>query len=319
MKIVILDGNALSPGDISWDGFRRFGEIEVYPRTAQEEAAERIGSAEAVIINKIKITEELLERCPSVKYVGVLATGYNVVDTAAAARHGVTVTNVPDYSTAAVSQHVFSLILEFTNSVQKHSDSVHNGDWVRCPDFCYWKYPLMELQGKTFGIFGFGNIGRSVARIAAAFGMNAICHTRDPKKITGSELPVESVSLEALFARSDVLTLHAPLTEETRYIINDSALAKMKPAAILINTARGPLVDEAAVRKALDSKKLAGYGCDVLSAEPMRSDNPLLNAPNCLITPHIAWAPLETRQRLMDIAVENLAAFIRGEPQNTVS
>lgn len=314
MKIVILDGNALNPGDLSWKPLEKYGNVTIYPRTSTSQVIERIGSSDAVLLNKINITEDILTACPSLKYIGVQATGYNVIDLDSCRKHNVTVTNVPSYSTDAVAQMVFSYITEFSNHVQVHSNSVHSGDWIKCPDFCYWKVPLFELAGKTLGIFGYGHIGRKVAQIAKAYSMNVIVHTRTPN----SEIE-NPVSLEELFKKSDFLTLHAPLTEQTKEIINSKTLSLMKKSSYLINTARGGLVNENDVKAALVNKTIAGYAADVLTNEPMKSDCPLYKAPNCLITPHISWAAVETRQRLLNIVVENLAHFVAGTPQNVVS
>ena len=314
MKITILDGNALNPGDLSWDALKAFGSVSVYPRTAPEDVIARIGDSDAILLNKIAITEEVLAACPKLRYIGVQATGYNVIDIEACRRHHVTVTNVPAYSTAGVAQLVFAFICEFACHVQLHSDSVMAGDWTRAPDFCYWKVPLVELEGKTLGIFGYGNIGSRVARIAQAFGMQVQVCTRTPK----AEI-AHPVDFETLLKTSDFISLHTPLTPQTKGIIGSSSLALMKKTAYLINTARGALVDEVAVRKALDSGSIAGYACDVVEEEPMLPSNPLLGAPNCIITPHIAWAATETRNRLLGVVTENLRAYFSGTPQNVVS
>ncbi|MDE6704364.1 MAG: D-2-hydroxyacid dehydrogenase [Treponemataceae bacterium] len=316
MKITVLDGHAANPGDVSWDAIRALGDVTVYDRTPREKIIERIADSDSILLNKIPITRDIVAHCPSLRYIGVLATGYNVVDTAACREKGIIVTNIPAYSTKAVAQHVFAFLLEFTNRVAAHSASVHDGDWTNCPDFCYWLFPLTELRGKTIGIFGFGTIGRKVAEIAHAFGMNVIVRTHSERSYTGGE---KSVSTEELFKQSDVVTLHTPLTAETENLVNKTTLALMKPTAYLINTARGGLVDERAVRDALDAQQIAGYATDVARDEPMSADCPLRNAPNCLITPHIAWAPRETRERLLAVAAENIAAFLRGTPQNVVS
>lgn len=314
MKIVILDGNALNPGDLSWKPLEQFGTVTVYPRTSPEDVAVRIGDSDAILLNKINITEEILELCPNLKYIGVQATGYNVIDLDACRRHNVTVTNVPSYSTAGVAQLVFAFISEFACHVKLHSDTVMNGEWTKAKDFCYWKTPLMETDGKTIGIFGYGSIGSRVAKIAEAYGMNVQVCTRTPKPEIKNP-----VDFETLLKTSDIVTLHAPLTPQTKEIINEKTLSLMKKNAILINTARGALVDEHAVRKALDERAISGYAADVVTTEPMTTDNPLLNAPNCLITPHIAWAAVETRQRLLSVVINNLKAFIDGNPQNVVS
>ena len=322
MNIVILDGHALNPGDLSYDVFKEFGLLAYYDRTPPELVVERIKDAEIVFLNKVAITKEILAQCPKLKYIGVFATGYNVIDTAAAREAGVTVTNIPAYSTMAVAQATFALLLELTNGVHEHNQSVQSGGWIKSPDFCYWTHPLTELLGKTFGIIGFGSIGQAVAKIAFALGMKVVAYSRTAKKIedfSKENFTVESVSLDELLKKSDVVSLHCPLTNDNKGMINQEALAKMKDGAILLNTARGPLVDEAAVRAALESKKLFGYGADVLSQEPMSAACPLLGAPNCVITPHVAWAAKETRVRLLDIAVDNLRKFLAGTPVNVVN
>lgn len=313
-KLTILDGHAVNPGDLPWTFLDGLVDYKVYERTAPEEVIERIGDSDAIFLNKIQITKEIFEACPNLKYIGVLATGYNVIDLEAARAHGVTVTNIPAYSTESVAQHVFSFILYFTNQVAQHSASVMAGDWVKCPDFCYWNGSLTELKGKTLGIFGYGNIGSRVAAIAQAFGMKLICCTRTPKE----GMP-EAVSFEDLLKRSDFLTLHAPLTDKTKNIINKESLSLMKKTAYLINTARGGFVVEKDLADYLNADSLAGYATDVLLQEPMDADCPLLKAKNCVITPHIAWAPLETRKRLQGIAEENLKAWLSGKPINVVN
>ena len=314
MKITILDGHAVNPGDLSWGRFSELAEVTVYERTPSELVINRIGASDAIFLNKINITEDILSACPNLKYIGVLATGYNVIDLDAARAHGVTVTNIPAYSTESVAQHVFSFILYFTNQVAQHSSAVMSGDWVKCRDFCFWNGSLSELAGKTLGIFGYGNIGKRVAEIAKAFGMNIICCTRTPKE----GMP-EAVSFEDLLKRSDFLTLHAPLTEQTKNIINKESLALMKKSAYLINTARGGFVVEQDLADCLNNDGLSGYAADVLLQEPMAEDCTLLKAKNCVITPHIAWAPRETRKRLQGIAEENLKAWLNGNPINVVS
>lgn len=314
MKITVLDGNALNPGDLSWSPLEKFGQVAVFPRTEASLVAERIGDSDAILLNKINITEEILDKCPKLKYIGVQATGYNVIDLEACKRHNITVTNVPSYSTAGVAQLVFAFISEFACHTQFHSDSVMSGEWTNCPDFCYWKVPLIELEGKTLGIFGYGSIGSRVARIAEAYGMKVIVCTRTPKPEIKNP-----VDISTLFNESDFISLHAPLTEKTRNVVNKTTLSLMKKTAFLINTARGPLVNEKDVREFLDNGRIAGYAADVVSEEPMKKDNPLLGAKNCIITPHIAWAATETRQRLLNIVIENLKCFIMGKPQNVVS
>ncbi len=313
MKITILDGNALNPGDLSWEKLQEIAQLSVYPRSAPDQIIERIGDSDMILLNKINITEEILQACPNLKYIGVQATGYNVIDLEACKRHGVTVTNVPSYSTAGVAQLVFAYISEFADNAKMHSDSVMAGDWCKAQDFCYWKKPLIELEGKTLGIFGYGNIGSRVAQIGKAYGMKVITCTRTSKPEI--ENPVD---FETLLKESDFLTLHSPLTEQTKGIINSTTLSQMKRTAFLINTARGLLVNESDVRQALDNEVIAGYACDVVSNEPMDPSNPLLGAKNCIITPHIAWAATETRQRLLNVVVENVKAYLAGNPQNVI-
>ncbi len=314
IKLTILDGHAVNPGDLPWNFLDSIVDYKVYERTSSEEVIEHIGQSDAVFLNKIQITKEIFEACPKLKYIGVLATGYNVIDLDAAREHGVTVTNIPAYSTDSVAQHVFSFILYFTNQVAQHSASVMAGDWVKCRDFCFWNGSLSELAGKTLGIFGYGNIGRRVSEIAKAFGMKLICCTRTPKE----GMP-EAVSFEELLKRSDFLTLHAPLTEQTKNIINKDSLSLMKPTAYLINTARGGFVVEQDLADCLNNDGISGYAADVLLQEPMADDCPLLKAKNCIITPHIAWAPRETRKRLQGIAEENFKAWLTGKPINVVN
>lgn len=317
MKIVVLDGYALNPGDLSWECFREFGEITVYDRTPANLIRERIGDAEIVFLNKTPITEETLAACPNVKLICVLATGYNVVDCEAAKVRGIPVCNVPAYGTDAVAQFTFALLLEICHRAGLHSDSVHNGDWCRSADFCYWRTPQMELAGKTIGIIGFGRIGRAVGTIAKAFGMHVLAYNRS-RCAEGEEIG-QYVDLDTLLKESDVVSLHCPLTAQTQSIIGSAALEKMKPGAILLNTARGPLIDEQAVADALACGKLRGFGGDVVCTEPMADSNPLLGAPNCILTPHMAWAPMESRQRIMDCTVKSVKAFLDGKPVNTVN
>ena len=316
MKIVILDGFASNPGDLSWEELAAQGELTVYERTAAQEAAERIGDAEIVFLNKTPIRAETLERCPNVKMIGILATGYNIVDIAACKERGIPVCNVPGYSTMAVAQMTFALLLEMSQQVGLHSAAVYQGRWERNPDFCFWDAPLTELAGKTFGIIGYGAIGKAVGRIAQAFGMQLLVTARTEKPVPEA---AEYVSLDELLRRSDIVSLHCPQTAENAGMIGQAALEKMKEGAILLNTARGGLIDEAAVADALKKGKLAFYGADVVSREPILPENPLLTAPNCFLTPHIAWAPTQTRQRLHRIAAENLRAFLAGQPQNVVN
>ena len=316
MKIVILDAYAANPGDLSWDEFAALGELTVYDRTAQEDAAARIGDAEVVFINKVRLTDEIFAACPNLKLVSILATGYNIVDLAAARRRGITVCNVPGYSTRAVVQMTFALLLEICQQVGLHSGAVHTGRWQTCPDFCFWDRPLIELDGKTMGIVGYGAIGSAVGTVAQALGMKLLVTARHEKPVPEG---ARFVSLPELLAQSDVVSLHCPQTAENARMIDAGALAQMKDGAILLNTARGGLLDEQAVADALRSGKLLAAGMDVVSVEPIRADNPLLTAPNCFLTPHIAWAPLETRRRLQAISAENLRAFLAGKPQNVVN
>ena len=316
MKIVILDAYAANPGDLSWDEFAALDDLTVYDRTAQEDAAARIGDAEVVFINKVRLTDEIFAACPNLKLVSILATGYNIVDLAAAKRRGITVCNVPGYSTRAVVQMTFALLLEICQQVGLHSGAVHTGRWQTCPDFCFWDRPLIELDGKTMGIVGYGAIGSAVGTVAQALGMKLLVTARHEKPVPEG---ARFVSLPELLAQSDVVSLHCPQTAENARMIDAGALAQMKDGAILLNTARGGLLDEQAVADALRSGKLLAAGMDVVSAEPIRADNPLLTAPNCFLTPHIAWAPLETRRRLQAISAENLRAFLAGKPQNVVN
>ena len=314
IKLTILDGHAVNPGDLPWSFLDGLVEYKVYERTAPEQVIERIGNSDAIFLNKIQITKEIFDACPNLKYIGVLATGYNVIDLESAKKHGVTVTNIPAYSTDSVAQHVFAFILYFTNQVAQHSASVMSGDWVKCRDFCFWNGSLSELAGKTLGIFGYGHIGSRVAQIGKAFGMNVICCTRTPK----AGMPT-LVSFEELLKCSDFLTLHAPLTPQTTNIINKESLSLMKPTAYLINTARGGFIVEQDLADCLNNSGIAGYAADVLLQEPMAENCPLLNAKNCVITPHIAWAPRETRKRLQGIAEENLKSWLSGNPINVVN
>lgn len=317
MKIVVLEGHAVNPGDLSWDCLKPFGEVTVYPRTAPEEAISRIGDAEIVLINKVPVTEALLDACPSIRLICVLATGYNVVDCDAARRRKIPVCNVPAYGTDAVAQFTFALLLELCNAVGLHDRAVHQGAWSACPDFCFWQTPQMELAGKTLGIIGFGRIGQAVGKIARAFGMRVLAHNRShcPE---GAAIG-EYVPLQTLLEQSDVVSLHCPLTPENAGMINAEALARMKPGAILLNTARGPLVDEQALADALRSGKLRGAAVDVLSKEPPDPANPLLTAPNCILTPHMAWAPIESRQRILDCTVRSIRGFLDQKPVNVVN
>ncbi len=317
-KIVILDGYAANPGDLSWDGLGRFGELTVYERTAQQDIIPRIGDAGIVFTNKTPITRETLAACPKLRFIGVLATGYNIIDTQAARERGVVVCNVPDYSTGAVAQLVFALLLEICHHVGDHSRAVHKGRWSESPDFCFWDYPLMELAGKTMGIVGYGRIGKAVARLAQAFGMKVMAASRSAAP-GREEDGVRFVTREELLRDADVVTLHCPLTPETQGLINRESIGTMKKGAILINTGRGPLVVEKDLAEALNEGRLYAAGLDVATREPLPKDSPLIGAKNCFITPHIAWAPLETRQRLLRITEDNLRLFLEGRPVNVVN
>lgn len=320
MKIVILDGYAENPGDLSWDGIRRLGELTVYDRTPlqdTEEIQRRIGSAEVVLTNKTPLSRATIERAPHLRFIGVLATGYNVVDLAAAKERGIPVSNVPSYGTAAVGQFAIGLLLEICHHIGHHDQAVHAGRWEKSADWCFWDYPLIELQGKTMGIIGFGRIGQTTGRIARALGMEVVAFDRHPKE-SGKAI-ADYVSLEELLEKSDVISLHCPLFPDTRGIINRNSIAKMKDGVILLNNARGPLIVEQDLADALNSGKVYAAGLDVVSSEPIQGDNPLLRAKNCIITPHISWASRESRQRLLDIVTDNLKAYAAGKPINVVN
>ena len=312
MKIVVLDGYAANPGDLSWAALEALGELTVYDRTAPEAVVERIGDAEMALTNKTELGRAQLAAAPKLKYVGVLATGYNVVDVAAARELGITVTNVPAYSTDSVAQLTIALLLEICHHAGEHNRAVQAGRWTNSPDYCFWDTPLIELAGKTMGIIGYGRIGRRVAELARCLGMKVVAWTRTPRD-------PECVSLDELLRVSDVISLHCPLFPETRGLINRETIAKMKDGAILLNTSRGPLIDDQALSEALKSGKLYAAGADVAAVEPIAADNPLLGLPNMILTPHIAWATLEARTRLLDIAAKNAQAFLWGEPVNVVS
>lgn len=314
MRIVILDGYTCNPGDLSWDGIAAQGELQIYDRTPEGETLQRAAGADVLITNKTELPRTVLQALPDLRYVGLLSTGTNVVDLTAAAELGITVTNIPAYSTPSVAQTVFCLLLELTNRTGLHDRAVHEGAWANSADFCFTLSPLTELAGLTMGIVGFGQIGRAVARIAAAFGMRVLFYKRTPVQAPDAEY----VALERLWRESDVISLHCPLTALTKHLIQEKTIAQMKPGAILINTGRGGLVDEAAVAQALNAGRLGGLGTDVLGEEPPQADNPLLRAKNCVITPHIAWASQAARRRLIAIAAGNLRAFLAGSPQNVV-
>lgn len=319
MKIVNLDGCTTNPGDLSWEGIERLGEYTVYDRTAPDKIVERAKGAEILIINKTVIDRNLLDALsPELKYIGLQSTGYNVVDCEYARELGITICNIPAYSTNAVAQLVFAFILQITNEVTLHSSAVMDGEWCKCPDFCFWKKPLTELDGKRIGIIGFGSIGHRVAAIAEAFGMNVLAYNPRPKDKLDLKT-IQFVDMDTLLAESDIITCHCPLTPQTENLINKENIAKMKKTAILINTSRGPVVDEQALADALNNDMLMAAGLDVLKVEPARKDNPLLKAKNCYITPHIAWAAKETRARLLRILEENIIAYLNGKPQNVVN
>lgn len=320
MKIVVLDGYTENPGDLSWEELGKLGELTVYDRTSLTDEAEaivRIGDAEIVFTNKTPITRKVLDACPGIRFISLLATGYNCVDYAYAREKGIPVTNVPTYGTASVGQFAIALLLEICHHIGHHDASVHAGNWERCADWCYWDYPLIELAGKTMGIIGFGRIGQTTGRIARAMGMEVLAYDSHPSD--AGRAIAEYVDLDALLSRSDVVALHCPLFPETEGIINRETIAKMKDGAILLNNSRGPLVVEQDLADALNAGKLAAAGLDVVSTEPIRGDNPLLQAKNCIITPHISWAPKESRQRIMDCAVSNVKAFLSGSPVNVVN
>ena len=320
MKIVILDSFTTNPGDLSWEFLNKYSDdIMIYPRTSKEDVIKRAKGAEILIINKTVLgQDELNELAPELKYIGLQSTGYNVVDLKAATKNGVTVCNIPSYSTNAVAQLVFSFILQFTNKVNLHSESVYNGEWTECPDFCYWKAPLSELDGKTIGIIGFGSIGQRVAEIAEVFGMK-VFFTSKSIKDTGKFKTARQVDLDTLLGKSDFVTCHCPLTDETTGLINIDNLRKMKKSAVLINTSRGPVVNENDLSYALNNDIIAGAGLDVLGEEPPKADNPMFKAKNCYITPHIAWASKETRARLINILDSNIEHFLSGNTQNKVN
>lgn len=323
MKIVVLDGYTLNPGDLSWEGLEKLGELKVYDRTAYDRSGEdliveRVGDAEVVFVNKTPMSREAMAKMPNLKFIGVLATGYNVVDVEAAKEKGVMVANIPTYGTDSVGQFAIALLLEMCHHIGAHSDSVFRGEWANNPDWCYWNYPLIELAGKTMGIIGYGRIGQTTGRIAQALGMKVFAYDSYQNKELESDT-MKYVELDELLANSDVIALHCPLFESTKGIINKDTIAKMKDGVMIINNSRGPLIVEEDLRDALNSGKVAGAAVDVVMTEPIKSDNPLLQAKNCIITPHISWAPKESRKRLMDIAVDNLEQFLAGNPVNVVN
>ena len=318
MKIVILDGHTANPGDLSWDGLREYGELEVYDRTAPTELLSRAEGAEVILTNKVIIDAKTMAALPCLRYIGVLATGYNVVDIAEAHRRGIVVTNIPAYSTMSVAQMVMAHLLNITNQVALHAESVRRGEWQECPDFSFTKSPLIELDGLTLGIVGLGNTGSATARMAQAMGMQVMAVSSKTEEMLRPLGIRKASGYEQLFSEADVVSLHCPLTDETRHLVNRERLALMKPTAILINTGRGPLLDEQAVADALTEGRLYAVGVDVLTEEPPRKGSPLITAPRCYITPHIAWASAAARRRLVSIATSNVAAFLSGEPQNSI-
>lgn len=317
MKIVILDAYAINPGDLAWDALDKFGEVAVYDRTAPDEVVERCRGAEIVLSNKVPLDADTIASLTDCKYIGVLATGFNLIDLNAATRNGIVVCNIPSYSTDSVAQNTFALLLALTNHAEDYDRRIHTEDrWTKCKDFCYLDYPLVELAGKSIGIVGYGHIGRMVGSIARAFGMRVMVYSSRPQQ----ELPeVVKVDMDTLFKESDVISLHCPLTAETTKMINAEKISLMKPTAVILNTARGGLIDEDALAEALNSGRIAGAGLDVLSTEPPLPSNPLLHAKNCIITPHISWAAYEARKRLIEIAVANIEAFVAGSPINRVN
>ena len=317
MKIVVLDAYTLNPGDLSWDELKSLGACEIYDRSSPAETAQRGREAELILTNKSLVTREHIAGFAKLKYIGVLATGFNIVDIGAARERNIPVSNVPTYGAKSVAQMTLALLLELTQHAGHHAQTVRELRWSKSLDFCYWDFPMIELDGLVMGVIGFGRIGRAVADLAVAFGMKVIVHSRSrPDALPGG---VELVELDPLFQRSDVISLHCPLTPQTKELVNASRLALMKPTAFLLNTSRGPLLDEAAVAAALNCGQIAGAGLDVLAVEPPRADNPLLSAKNCLVTPHISWATRAARGRLMKIAMENVRAFLKGAPQNVVN
>lgn len=320
MKIVVLDGYTLNPGDLSWDEFRKLGEVEVYDRTSyisedSDLIIERGKDADIILLNKTPLTREMMNEMPKLKYIGVLATGFDIVDVDAAREKNIVVTNIPTYGTASVAQMVFALLLEICHHVGEHSQAVFKGEWTENKDWCFWNHSLIELAGKTMGVIGYGRIGQNVGRIAQAFGMNVLANDNNPLQELESE-SLRYVTIEELIRESDVISLHCPLLETTKGIINKETISKMKDGVIILNNSRGPLIVEQDLREALDSGKVYYAGLDVVSSEPIKSENPLLEAKNAYITPHISWAPIESRKRLMDIALENLKSFIDGKTLN---
>ena len=323
MKIVVLDGYTLNPGDLSWDGFEKYGKVVVYDRTSydvdgKDLIIQRGEDADVILLNKTPLTREMMDKMPNLKYVGVLATGYNIVDIDAAKEKGVIVSNIPTYGTTAVAQMAFALLLEICHHVGEHSAAVFKGEWTTNPDWCFWNHPLIELAGKTMGVIGYGRIGQNVGSIAQAFGMKVLANDNNPNMDLENE-SMKFAELDELYEKSDVISLHCPLFESTRGMINKDSISKMKDGVIILNNSRGPLINEEDLLEGLNSGKVYYAGLDVVSTEPILEDNPLLKAKNAFITPHISWAPKESRQRLMDIAVDNFKAFLEGSPVNVVN
>jgi len=320
MKLVVLDGFTLNPGDLSWEGLKQFGALKVYDRTdfTPKTVIDAIGDADVVFTNKVPMPKEVIEQAPNLKYIGVLATGYNIIDVEKAKELGVLVTNVPTYGTNGVAQFTMGLLLEMCHHIGDHSNAVFRGDWTKSVDFCFWNTPLIELDGKTIGIIGFGRIGQATAKIAQAFGLNVLAYNRSKDASLETET-CRYASLEELFEKSDIISLHCPLSESTEGIINKQNIEKMKTGVMLINTSRGGLIVEEDLKNALNSGKVAMAAVDVVSSEPIKEDNPLLKAKNCIITPHIAWAPIESRNRMMTTTIKNLEAYVNGNPKNVVN
>ena len=318
MKIVVLDGYALNPGDLSWDAVKDLGDLKVYDRTPPDEILARASGAEILLTNKTPIREQAIRQLPQLKYIGVLATGYNIIDVDAASRNNIVVANIPDYGSYSVAQLTFALLLELCHHVQRHSDSVREGKWASSMDWCYWNYPLVELAGKTMGIIGFGNIGQKVGDMAASFGMSVLGAARKQSNQLHRK-NFRWASVDEILQESDVVSIHCPLTPETKGLINARSVRTMKPSSFLLNTSRGPIIVDEDLSEALNADIIAGAGIDVLSVEPPHENNPLFTAKNCIITPHIAWATKEARERLMKMAVTNLHAFLNGNPVNVVS
>lgn len=319
MKIVVLDGYAMNPGDLIWDGLQALGDVQIYDRSSEKEILERAKGAEIVLTNKVSLPAHIIEALPALKYIGVMATGYNMVDMDCAHKRGIVVTNVPGYSTPSVVQLTFSLLLELCYRTQRHSDAVMEGKWSASPDFCFWDYPLTELSGKTLGIIGFGSIGQKVADVGAAFGMSILAYSRTQTDQSHRKNFRWAVEQEELLTQADIVSLHCPLTPQTENLINRNTLAMMKSSAVIINTSRGGLIDAQALADALNEERISGAGIDVLAVEPPPLDNPLFKAKNCLITPHIAWATKESRLRLMAVVVGNIKSFLKGQSVNVIA